>query len=67
MGCAMKANLLAAWRKHFVLEDHMLEVSIRVLLLLELASTGYYKALDKKTKKVIFRIFNALQNGPFKN
>ena len=27
MGCAMKANLLAAWRKHFVLEDHMLEVS----------------------------------------
>ena len=26
MGCAMKANLLAAWRHHFVLEDHMLEV-----------------------------------------
>lgn len=31
MGCAMKANLLAAWRKHFVLEDHMLEVDCTVL------------------------------------
>ena len=26
MGCAMKANLLAAWRSHFVLEEQMLEV-----------------------------------------
>ena len=26
MGCAMKANLLAAWRNHFVLEEQMLEV-----------------------------------------
>ncbi|XP_023327559.1 glycine--tRNA ligase isoform X2 [Eurytemora carolleeae] len=31
MGCAMKANLLAAWRHHFVLEDHMLEVDCTVL------------------------------------
>jgi len=26
MGCAMKANLLAAWRNFFVLEEQMLEV-----------------------------------------
>jgi len=26
MGCAMKANLLAAWRSFFVLEEQMLEV-----------------------------------------
>jgi glycyl-tRNA synthetase (class II) len=32
MGCAMKANLLAAWRKHFVLEDHMLEVVAQPLI-----------------------------------
>jgi glycyl-tRNA synthetase len=31
MGCAMKSNLLAAWRHHFVLEDHMLEVDCTVL------------------------------------
>ena len=26
IGCAMKANLLAAWRNQFVLEEQMLEV-----------------------------------------
>ena len=26
MGCALKANLLSEWRKHFVLEEGMLEV-----------------------------------------
>ena len=26
MGCAVKANLLAAWKRHFVLEEAMLEV-----------------------------------------
>lgn len=26
IGCAVKANLLAEWRKHFVLEDNMLEI-----------------------------------------
>ncbi|OQV15095.1 Glycine--tRNA ligase [Hypsibius exemplaris] len=26
MGCAIKSNFLAAWRKHFILEEHMLEV-----------------------------------------
>jgi len=31
MGCAMKSNLLAAWRKFFVLEEHMLEVDCTVL------------------------------------
>jgi len=31
MGCAMKANLLAAWRNHFVLEEQMLEVDCTVL------------------------------------
>jgi len=31
MGCAMKANLLASWRKHFVLEEQMLEVACSML------------------------------------
>jgi len=31
MGCAMKANLLAEWRRHFVLEEHMLEVECSML------------------------------------
>merc|ERR1719278_171608 len=31
MGCAMKANLLSAWRNHFVLEEQMLEVDCTVL------------------------------------
>jgi len=31
MGCAMKSNLLDAWRKFFVLEDQMLEVDCTVL------------------------------------
>ncbi|XP_055332504.1 glycine--tRNA ligase-like [Paramacrobiotus metropolitanus] len=26
MGCAIKTNLLSAWRKHFILEEQMLEV-----------------------------------------
>ena len=31
MGCAMKSNLLQAWRNHFVLEEQMLEVDCTVL------------------------------------
>jgi len=31
MGCAMKSNLLSAWRSHFVLEEQMLEVDCTVL------------------------------------
>jgi len=31
MGCAMKQNLLQSWRKHFVLEEQMLEVDCTVL------------------------------------
>ncbi|KAF6777995.1 hypothetical protein AHF37_02697 [Paragonimus kellicotti] len=31
MGCAMKANLLSAWRQHFVLEDQLLEVDCSML------------------------------------
>jgi len=31
MGCAMKQNLLQAWRQHFVLEEQMLEVDCTVL------------------------------------
>ncbi|CAH8495444.1 unnamed protein product [Schistosoma turkestanicum] len=31
MGCAMKANLLAAWRQFFILEDHLLEVDCSML------------------------------------
>ena len=31
MGCAMKANLIAEWKRHFVLEEHMLEVECSML------------------------------------
>ena len=31
MGCAMKSNLLQAWRSHFVLEEQMLEIDCTVL------------------------------------
>ena len=31
MGCAMKSNLLLLWRKHFVLEEGMLEVDSCIL------------------------------------
>ncbi|CAI2728371.1 unnamed protein product [Schistosoma spindalis] len=31
MGCAMKANLLSAWRQFFILEDHLLEVDCSML------------------------------------
>ncbi|THD20520.1 Glycyl tRNA synthetase [Fasciola hepatica] len=31
MGCAMKANLIAAWRQHFILEDQLLEVDCSML------------------------------------
>jgi glycyl-tRNA synthetase len=30
-GCAIKANLLAEWRKHFVLEENMLEIDCTAL------------------------------------
>ena len=31
MGCAMKQNMLQLWRKHFVLEEAMLEVDCAML------------------------------------
>lgn len=31
MGCAIKANILSAWRKFFVLEEQMLEVDCSIL------------------------------------
>ena len=31
MGCAMKANLLQAWRNFFILEEQMLEVDTAML------------------------------------
>ena len=31
MGCALKANLLSAWRSFFVLEEQMLEVDCSIL------------------------------------
>lgn len=31
MGCAIKSNLLALWRQHFVLEEQMLEVECTIL------------------------------------
>ena len=30
-GCAMKANMLALWRSHFVLEEQMLEIDATCL------------------------------------
>ncbi|XP_065320818.1 glycine--tRNA ligase-like [Gordionus sp. m RMFG-2023] len=31
MGCAMKANIINIWRKHFILEEQMLEVDCSIL------------------------------------
>ena len=31
MGCAIKANMLAEWRRHFILEEQMLEVDCSML------------------------------------
>jgi glycyl-tRNA synthetase len=31
MGCAMKANLIAEWRRHFILEEQMLELDCAML------------------------------------
>lgn len=31
MGCAIKANLLQAWRQFFILEEQMLEVDTAIL------------------------------------
>ena len=31
MGCATKSNLISEWRRHFVLEEHMLEVECSML------------------------------------
>ncbi|CAF2499250.1 unnamed protein product [Rotaria sp. Silwood2] len=31
MGCAIKANMLAEWRRHFILEEQMLEVDCSIL------------------------------------
>ena len=31
MGCAMKANMLNAWRNFFILEEQMLEVDCSIL------------------------------------
>ncbi|KNC85111.1 glycyl-tRNA synthetase [Sphaeroforma arctica JP610] len=31
MGCALQANLLAQWRRHFVLEEQMLEVEATIM------------------------------------
>jgi glycyl-tRNA synthetase len=31
MGCALKANILSAWRSVFVLEEQMLEVDCSIL------------------------------------
>lgn len=31
MGCGLKANMLDTWRKHFVLEEQMLEVDCSIL------------------------------------
>jgi glycyl-tRNA synthetase len=31
VGCAIKANILALWRQHFILEEHMLEIDCSML------------------------------------
>ena len=39
-GCALKANLLALWRKHFVLEESMLEIECTNLMTHSVLSTS---------------------------
>ena len=31
VGCAIKSNILALWRRHFVLEEQMLEIDCSIL------------------------------------
>ncbi len=31
VGCAIKTNILAVWRRHFVLEEQMLEIDCSML------------------------------------
>ncbi len=31
VGCAIKANILALWRRHFILEERMLEIDCSML------------------------------------
>lgn len=31
VGCAIKTNILAQWRRHFILEDQMLEIDCSML------------------------------------
>jgi glycyl-tRNA synthetase len=31
VGCAIKANILALWRRHFILEEQMLEIECSML------------------------------------
>ncbi len=31
VGCAIKANILALWRRHFILEEQMLEIDCSIL------------------------------------
>jgi glycyl-tRNA synthetase len=31
VGCAIKANILAIWRQHFILEERMLEIDSSIL------------------------------------
>lgn len=56
VGCAIKANLIALWRQHFVLEEDMLEVDCTALTPLPvLDASGHlqrfhdYMVKDKKT------------------
>ena len=50
MGCAMKANLLTAWRNFFVLEEQMLEVDSCMLtpeiVLKSVSSFSYFEYLN---------------------
>jgi len=50
MGCAMKANLLTAWRNFFVLEEQMLEVDSCMLtpeiVLKSVSSFSYFEYFE---------------------
>ena len=62
MGCAMKQNLLQAWRSHFVLEEQMLEVDCTVLTpepILEASGTSFTAVLNYDLLEIPYSICHA--------
>ena len=48
MGCAMKSNLINAWRSFFILEEQMLEVSLTWLELVWISKFDTLSDLNSK-------------------